>query len=116
MFAKPTTISIVAKSQSIISYGYQARQSRTVKAVVRKHRHHAATPTVPTYILSTDLRNKKMQNYPLFKHVICCNQALQVNPEWTKLHLVQQQQQDLSVILPRWGAVQLQLQRKMLDP
>jgi hypothetical protein len=81
MFAKPTTISIVAKPQSIISYGYQAPQSTTVKAVVQKHRHHATTPTVPTYILSTDLRNKKMQTYPLFKHVICCNQALQVIPE-----------------------------------
>jgi hypothetical protein len=81
MFAKPTTISIVAKSQRIISYGYQARQSTTVKAVVQNFRHHAATPTVPTYILITDLRNKNMQTYPLFKHVICCNQALQVIPE-----------------------------------
>jgi len=76
-----TTTSIVAKSQSIISYGYQARQSTTVKAVVQKHSHRAATPTVPTYILSTDLRNKKMQTYPLFKHLICYNQALQVIPE-----------------------------------
>jgi hypothetical protein len=81
MFAKPTIIWIVAKSQSIISYGYQARQLTIVKAVVQKHSHHAATPTVPTYILSTDLRNKKMQTYPLFKHVICCKQALQLIPQ-----------------------------------
>jgi hypothetical protein len=80
MFAKATSISVVAKCRSIISYGYQARQSTTVKAVVQKHRHHAAAPTVPTYILSTDLRKKKMQTYPLFEHVICCNQTLQVIP------------------------------------
>jgi hypothetical protein len=81
MFVKATTKSVEAKSQSIISYGHQTHQSTTFKAVVQEHHHHAATPTVPTYSLTTDLRKKKMQKYPLFKHVICCNQALQVIPE-----------------------------------
>jgi hypothetical protein len=81
MFAKATTIWVVAKSRSILSYGHQTHQSTTFKAVVHEHHHHAATPIVPTYTLSTDLRKKKKQKYPLFKHVICSNQALPVIPE-----------------------------------